>query len=304
MDSPPLVAFGTMSVTSTSSVSHALASGVRHLDCAELYVESLPHVGRAIAESGMPRAALWVTSKLSGLPLGAYEAVKARVTTQCRQLSIDQFDLLLIHWPGEADADLTGSPDELAAKVRAEWFTANIGEAWTNMLRLRNEGYTRHVGVSNFYAGHLHALEAAAPSQPPFANQVFLDATHQEAPLVALMQARGIVPMAYRPLAFLPAIKMAADMGDGTHALLEAQSVACGADSIQQLILAWLARQGIVAVCSSSSIEHIKANLQAAASASRAPEILGGDSTGGNELVDMCGGHDEYAGVMRMSMPE
>jgi len=117
-----------------------------------------------------------------------------------------------------------------------------------------------------------------------------------------MMRARGILPMAYRPLAFLPVIKMAGEMGDGTSAALEAQALECSAESVQQLVLAWLARKGVVAVCSSSSAEHMQANLRAASLAG-APESLGGDGTDTNEMVAMCGGLDEYAACFRRAFP-
>ena len=128
---------------------------------------------------------------------------------------------------------------------------------------------------------------------------MFLDATHQELSFLDAMRARGIVTMAYRPLAFLPVIKMAGEMGDGTQAVLDTQAAECGAESVQQLVLAWLARKGIVAVISSSNSAHIEANLRAATLASHAPENLGGEGADGNETVAMCGGLDEYAACFR-----
>ena len=302
MEEPPLVAYGTMSAT-VSSTSQALSCGVRHLDCAELYADTLSQVGRAIAESGLERQALWITSKLSGLPCGPYEEVKARVQRQCQVLGITYVDLLLVHWPGESDVDFGASPDAAVSKCSGAWFLANIGDAWANMLRLRQDGLTRRIGVSNFYWGHLHALEKLAPSEPPFANQIFLDATHQEPALLNAMRARAIMPMAYRALAFLPVVKMAGEMGDGTHAALEAQAAECGTESVQQLVLAWLARKDIVAVISSGSAAHVEANLRAAALASRAPAVLGGEGADGNETVAMCGGLDEYAACFRDVAP-
>jgi len=302
MEAPPLVAYGTMTATAAST-SNALASGVRHLDCAELYADTLHHVGRAIAESGLERHALWITSKLNGMPCSPYEDVKARMEKQCQALGVTHVDLLLVHWPGEPDVDFGASPDAAASKCATAWFLAHIADAWSNMLRLRQDGLTRRIGVSNFYSGHLRALEEVAPAEPPFANQVFVDVTHQEPSLLDDMRERDIIPMAYRPLAFLPVVKMAGEMGDGTHAALEAQTAECGAENVQQLVLAWLARKGIVAVCSSGSPAHVEANLRAVALASRAPEVIGGDGADGNETVAMCGGLDEYAACFRHAAP-
>ena len=166
------------------------------------------------------------------------------------------------------------------------------------MVRLRADGLTRQIGVSNFYEGHLDRL-AAVSDVRPFANQAFIDATHHEDELLRRLAADGIRPMAYRPLAFLPVVAMAAEMGDGTAAALEAQAAACGAASSAQLVLAWLARRGIVAVTATRDPAHLKANLAAAALAPGAPDTLGGEAADGNEMVAMCGGHDEFAAAFK-----
>lgn len=302
MEAMPLAAFGTMEREESAAggaelegaTAAALAAGYRHLDCAERYVHALPHVGRAIGQAGVPREELWVTSKLSGLPDGDYAAVEQRVAAMLSALGLESLDLLLAHWPGPADLDW--SRPEAAAACDAAYLDAHLAEAWANMQRLRAQGLCKRIGVSNFYGAHLAALERVAPDDPPFADEVFIDVTHQEAALVEELARRGTRAMAYRPLAYLPNVELAAGMGSPVWASLTAQAEACGAD-VPQLVLAWLAQRGIVAVTQSRSEEHLRSNL--AALGVRAPVgALDGD---GDELVAICGGGDDYAAAFRAS---
>ena len=50
----------------------------------------------------------FLITKLSGLPVGDYEAVKARVVAMLTKLGVDRADLCLIHWPGLCSWDPTG----------------------------------------------------------------------------------------------------------------------------------------------------------------------------------------------------
>ena len=89
-----------------------LKCGGRALDCAECY-ETTAHVGRAISESGIPRAQLHVTTKLAGLPGSSFAAVRRRLEQHLNELGLTRVDLLLIHWPGPA-----ASPDGSFSKAK------------------------------------------------------------------------------------------------------------------------------------------------------------------------------------------
>ena len=181
-----------------------LKQGGRYLDCAEMYA-STAHVGRAIADSGVERASLHVTTKLAGLPVNRgdfhgppdYDAVRERLMRHLAELGLDRADLLLIHWPGppaSRDAhptdgfsrahasELLESPETLAAACSWAFFDEHVDAAWDNLKRLRDEGLCARIGVSNMNEDHLMRLAArrdGAAAEPPFANQIFLDVTHQ-----------------------------------------------------------------------------------------------------------------------------
>merc|ERR1719506_1092798 len=120
-----------------------------------------------------------------------------------------------MHWPGPAGADdsaksgaeraiaMLDDPEGLASACTWEYFDRNIDAAWQNMQKLRDEGFCHRIGVSNFNAAHLARL-AEGSDEAPYANEIFIDVTHQRHGLVEEMLARGILPIAYRALAFLP----------------------------------------------------------------------------------------------------
>lgn len=296
-----------------------LRQGGRHLDCAELYSTG-GHVARAIADCGLERGELHVTTKLAGLPIDRgdgggpreYAAVRQRLVRHLEELGLTHVDLLLIHWPGPpappgcAPTDgfapaharmlLDGEPADLAAACSWAHFDEHIDAAWDNMQRLREDGLCTEIGVSNMSLAHLDRLIAAGPTVAPFANQVHISVTHQQTQLVTEMLARGILPIAYRALAYLPVVEMAAGMGDGTHATLCQLKEALAADSVQQVVLAWLVRRGCHVLAKSADEARVLQNIQACqlARSPRWPDNVDALLAGaeGSEMVEMCGGVD------------
>ena len=110
------------------------------------------------------------------------------------------------------------------------------------------------------------------------------------------MLDRGILPIAYRSLAFLPVVEMAAGMGDTTHATLSELQETLQADSIAQVVLLWLVRRGCHALAKSTdegrSLHNIKA--QELARSPRWPDELDAllADADGSEMVAMCEGVD------------
>ena len=111
-----------------AATTQAIAAGFRHLDCAEMYQSTGP-VGQALQEalSTIPRGELWVTSKLSGLPCGDYEAIKTRLKGHMAKLRVDYVDLLLCHWPGSAELDLDSDPEGMDRATAWTYFQEHIG---------------------------------------------------------------------------------------------------------------------------------------------------------------------------------
>src|SRR4051794_101016 len=129
----------------------ALAAGYRLIDTATLYGNE-EGVGRAIAESGLPRDEVFVTTKVWNSDQGYDETLRAFDQSQ-KLLDIGVVDLYLIHWP-------TPKRDRYV-------------DTWRALERLLADGRVRAIGVSNFTEQHLTRLLGEAGAVPAV-NQVEL----------------------------------------------------------------------------------------------------------------------------------
>ena len=285
----------------------ALETGYRIFDCAEMY-DSTDYVGKAFGESmksgQVKREELFIITKLKGLPSGEdYQMLKIRLQEHLAKLQIEHADLILIHWPGPSATDLSQPRDTLTTECSWDYFDANIDKAWKNMQQLKQDGLASEIGVANFYPQHLDRL-CEGTQVRPFANQIFMDMTHQETEFAKKMLEDGIRPIAYRPTAYLPVAQMANAMGDTTWAVLEAAQ--CELDHIQSVhgfVLRWFLSQGILPLVKSSNEDHCMANFTCCCDAGKRElsEAVMADlrKVDGSELVTMCGGTDEVAMVFK-----
>jgi 2,5-diketo-D-gluconate reductase B len=174
----PAIGFGTWLVTgqdATDGVRDALEIGYRQIDTARAY-DNEREVGRAIAESGVPRNEIFLTTKVPHDEATADE-VDRDADESLERLGVDQLDLLLLHWPN--------------AEVSME-------ETLKALDRVREDGRTRQIGVSNFPAG---LLEEALEIAPVFCNQVEYHPFLDQGRLLDLARENEVLITAYSPLA-------------------------------------------------------------------------------------------------------
>lgn len=210
-------------------VAFALANGYRHIDTAAIY-RNEREVGEAIAESGIPRDEIFVTTKLWN---NRQTDAPAALAESLEKLGLDQVDLYLIHWP-------------------APQFDTYV-EAWQSMEQLQAQGLTRSIGVSNFHQQHLERLLDAG-NIVPAVNQIEVHPSLAQFELVDFNTSLGIVTEAWSPL------------GQGGDVLSEPPVVeAAAAHGIApaQAVLAWHVARGSVAIPKASTAEHQGANLAA-----------------------------------------
>lgn len=326
---PPLAVFGTMEregdaecIAVARSVSEAIVQGYRHFDTAELYTTTQA-VGRSLtaatAASGLHRHDLYITSKVRGIGVGmkdaeeaSYDQIRARVETLIADLQVGYLDLLLLHWPGPDTVDMVQS-GEVEEKCNLGFYEQHIEAAWKNMLQLKQDGLVLNVGVSNFYRQHLQILVKLFPNDPPFANQIYIDACHHEEEYLQYLRSEVGVQhvFAYRPLVFTPVYAMLEDVSETlskiattltANPLLTTTTI-----TMQQAILTWLIHRGIHPVCASTNTAHIAQNFAAVALADAVSTTDGENFNFGaafasldkHEMVDMYGGCDEYAAMFR-----
>ena len=172
----PLVGLGTWQMTGSEcyrAVRYALEVGYRHLDTATMY-RNEREVGRAVRDSGVPREAVFATTKLPPRDAG-HE--RRTLEASLRALGMEYVDLWLIHWP---------PPGGAAPQV------------WKQLLALRDEGMARAVGVSNYSTTQLDELLRAA-GEAPAVNQIRWGPTLHDAEELEGHRRRGVVLEGYSP---------------------------------------------------------------------------------------------------------
>jgi 2,5-diketo-D-gluconate reductase A len=212
-------------------IARALELGYRHLDTAQRYgTES--GIGRAIAESGIPRDELYVTSKLWVSHFGAGDLRRSYDMT-LDHLGLEQLDLFLIHWPETA-----GHGDEYIS-------------AWLTLTELVAEGRLRSAGVSNFMPHHLDALEREVGVKP-VVNQIEIHPHFANTSARTATWARGIAVAAWSPLS----------MG---RTLFDDEVLASVGErhgkSIAQVALRWHLDQGHIVVPRTVVTDEMRQNL-------------------------------------------
>jgi diketogulonate reductase-like aldo/keto reductase len=160
------------------AVSAALEIGYRLIDTAAVYGNEAA-VGRAIAASGIPRAELFVTSKLANADQGITSSQDA-CKVSLERLGLDYLDLYLIHWP--------------AAQL------GKYVDSFGGLIQLRGDDYVRSIGVCNFTEEHLSTV-IDLTFVTPAVNQIELHPLLNQAELRAANAAHDVVTEAYSPLA-------------------------------------------------------------------------------------------------------
>jgi len=292
----PQIGFGTMEYAQHEGdfdyeeiFKTAISLGYRHFDTAEIYTTKSA-LGKAIANSEVDRSEFFITSKIKGIPNGKYEEVKERVKEHLKELNLNYLDLLLVHSPTDSKIDFFGDPSSISEDYSIEWFKENIKEAWENLISLRSDGLIKRIGVSNFYRSHIEEL-LKITNEHPYANEIFIDAAHQETEYVKYLQEKNIRVIAYRPIQFLQNIKAAEEMGALFYQTLGEKAKNFNV-SIPQFVIGYLVSRGIHVIVKSSKVDNMKANLVFPKVDSPIDLEISEDDL---QTLDMVGAIDEFA---------
>jgi 2,5-diketo-D-gluconate reductase A len=226
----PLLGFGTWQIKGDDAVratTTALETGYRHLDTALVYGNE-GEVGRALADSGVPRDDVFVTTKCPPERAGSgLDTLRESLD----RLRTDHVDLWLIHWPGDGAAN---------------------SALWAEFVEAREAGLAREIGVSNFDGALLDEVTEAT-GVTPAVNQIEWSPLLYDAATVADHRRRGIVLEGYSALRGgtldHPAIRGIADRLGRTTA---------------QVIIRWHLQHGIVVIPKSTHPERIRSNADVA----------------------------------------
>lgn len=176
----PVIGFGVWQVPDDVVVDatlKALEVGYRHIDTACVY-ENERGVGEALSRSGLNRDDVFVTTKVWNTDQGYDQTLRA-FDTSTGLLGIDEVDLYLVHWPTPA-RDL-------------------YLDSWRALIRLREEGRARSIGVSNFHEAHLRRIIDETGVIPAM-NQIELHPWLPQAHLRDIDARLGIKTEAWSPL--------------------------------------------------------------------------------------------------------
>ena len=229
----PQLGFGVFQVPPdevVEPVRTAIEAGYRSIDTAAAYGNE-EGVGKAIAESGVRREDLFVTTKLWNDRQG-YDSTLQAFDESMTKLGLDYLDLYLIHWPAAGQDKYV--------------------ETWRAFEKLHNEGRIKSIGVSNFQIPHLRRLFEETDVVPAI-NQIELHPNLQQADLRAFHREHGILTEAWSPI------------GQG-KGLLEDPTLTSLAEkygkSPAQIVLRWHVQLGNVVIPKSATPSRIRENIQ------------------------------------------
>jgi len=225
----PIVGLGTWALRGRECArltEQAIRIGYRHIDTAQMY-DNEREVGEGVRASGL-RSDVMVTTKVQPTLLAPHDLERS-VKESLARLRLDVIDLLLIHWPNPR---------------------VPLAETLGAMAKMKREGYTRQIGVSNFTVALLEEANRVSP-EALVCNQIECHPFLNQAKVIAACRKHGMAVVAYSPIA------RGGAQGDRT---LEKIGKAHG-KTAAQVCLRWLIQQGIVVIPRTSRIDRLEENF-------------------------------------------
>lgn len=242
----PLLGIGTWQSEGDDAyraVRHALDVGYRHVDTATGYGNE-SQVGRALADSSVDRADVFVTTKL---PPDAAGRERETIEASLRDLGTDYVDLWLIHWPPSGEA----SP----------W-------VWEQFVALRDEGLVRSIGVSNYSVEQVDVLSDQV-GETPAVDQIPWSPADYDHRIAHELAQRGVVLEGYSPF-----------KRTDLDAPVLAEVAAAHGVTPTQVVLRWHLDHGFVVIPKSVTPERIEANFQVTGFSLTPDELAAVDALG------------------------
>ena len=227
----PILGFGVYQIPKEETkkcVLDAIKVGFIAIDTAQSYFNEA-EVGEAIAECGIPREELFITTKV-WIDNYGYENCKKSVMESLKKLRTDYIDLVLLHQPF---ADYYG--------------------AYRALEELYEEGKIRAIGVSNFYPDRLTDICLFGRKIIPAINQVEVNPLNAQTLAQENMEKHGVKMEAWAPF------------GEWRNSLFTNERlITIGKKynkSAAQVMLRWLIQRGVIIACKSTHIERMEENF-------------------------------------------
>jgi 2,5-diketo-D-gluconate reductase B len=225
----PLVGLGTWELRGRACarlVEQALRLGYRHVDTAEMY-ENEREVGEGVHASGVKRSDVFVTTKIWPSHFAPRELERAARDCLVR-LRLSEVDLLLLHWPNPQ---------------------IPLAETLGALCKVKRDGLTRHIGVSNFTVAQLDEAVRIA-SEVLVCDQVECHPFIDQSKIIAACRTHGMAVVAYSPIA----------RGNARNDKVLAVIGATHKKTAAQICLRYLVQQDIVVIPRTSKIERLAEN--------------------------------------------
>ena len=226
----PVLGLGTWQLngaTGSRITEQALRLGYRHLDCALIYGNER-EVGEGLHASGVKRNDIFITTKVPHTEL-APPALERAVKQSLANLRVSEVDLLLIHWPNPQ---------------------IPLAETMGAMCKMKQEGYARHIGISNFTVALIEQAVKLS-SEPIVTNQIEWHPYLDEGKVQAACRKHGIAVTAYCPIARGRAV------GDEVLTRVGKRH----GKTAGQVSLRWLIQKGAIVIPRTSKVERLSENM-------------------------------------------
>jgi 2,5-diketo-D-gluconate reductase A len=223
----PVMGLGTWQLTddTAGTIEKALGLGYRMIDTSGDY-GTQPGIAEGIKRSGVGRSDFYLVTKIEETD-DAYEATRRNLD----ELQLAAADLMLIHRPPE-----NGAGEDL----------------WRGLIRARDEGLTRDIGVSNYPIELIEAL-IEATGEVPAVNQIEWSPLGHSKAMQDYADERGIIIQAYSPLT----------RGTGIAEPAIAEIARKHKRTPAQVMIRWNLQNGTVPLPKANRVEHLEENLGA-----------------------------------------
>ena len=209
-------------------VEQALRLGYRHIDTAQVY-ENEREVGEGLRASNVKRDEVFVTTKIWTTQFAAKDLERSAKESLAR-LRLSEIDLLLLHWPNPQ---------------------VPLAETLGALARVKQAGYARHIGVSNFTVALIEEAVAACP-EPLVCDQVEYHPYLDQTKVREACARHGMALVAYSPVARGRIKNDRALLRIGEHYR----------KSAAQVCLRWLVQQNVAAIPRTSRLERLSENFE------------------------------------------
>lgn len=211
-----------------NAIANAFSCGFRLFDYSNAYGNQ-DLIAKAIKKSDVSRKDLFLTARISN-QAQFNNKVREEFLDTIAKWGVDYVDLLQFHWP----------------------VTGKYVDTWKEMIRLKEEGYVKVLGVANCHPHHIEELEKATGLIPEI-NQVEVHPLFTQKPLIEYCKSKGIVVEAYTPVARyddrlvrLPLLK---HLEEKYH------------KSFVQIILRWHIQNDVIPVVRALNPKHQRSNI-------------------------------------------